>query len=374
MKCEIIKDLLPAYCDCVCSLETAVEIEQHTANCEDCKKLLENYRSDIEPLNRAEPEKPFRRIKQKIFRSKSAVIFLTILLVIVLSAVGYLTYGQIKRSSDHPSFETIISSQKAKKLVKKFCEGDIDYVMENIEIHQPSGNIFGAGHTNINNYCRNVVSEFYEKYFKGKSFTVKADRRNSYYNVFDTFAGTVPMTMVQVYDGNSEILDIYLVEHAKGKFVISLGYKSADIPISEADIHAFNFAVFPENVPVLGEIEKAVLNNPERSYHLFATHFGKTDEEIQRLCEKADELMKEVTCENCHYSDWQFDSENQRFLTDRVCIFSENSSGRRIVHTQTLQIYSYSGFTILDEYKPDIIDEGVSPAVREKIENLLYIE
>ncbi|MDE6596023.1 MAG: zf-HC2 domain-containing protein, partial [Oscillospiraceae bacterium] len=29
MKCEIIRDLLPAYCDCVCSVETAAEIEQH---------------------------------------------------------------------------------------------------------------------------------------------------------------------------------------------------------------------------------------------------------------------------------------------------------------------------------------------------------
>lgn len=374
MKCEIIKDLLPAYCDCVCSLETAAEIESHTQNCESCKKLLEDYRSDVEPLNKSEPQKPFRKIKRVILRSKTAVISLIILLVTVLSAVGYLTYGQIVRRADHPSFETIISSQKAKKLVKKFCEGDIDYVMENIEIYQPSGNIFGAGHNNINNYCRNVVSEFYEKNFKGKSFAIKADHHNSYYNVFDTFAGTVPMTMVQIYDGNSEILDIYLFEHAKGKFVISLGYKSTGTPISEADIHAFNFAVFPENVPVLGEIEKASLNNPERNYRLFAAHFGKTDEEIQRLCEKAEELMKEVTCENCHYSDWQFDSENQRFLTDRVCIFSENSSGRRIVHTQTLQIYSFSGFTVLDEYKPDIIDEGVSPVLREKIEKMLYTE
>ena len=83
MKCEIIKDLLPAYCDCVCSLETAVEIEQHTANCPDCKKLLENYRSDIEPLNKAEPEKPFRRIKRGIFRNKSIIAALILILVIV---------------------------------------------------------------------------------------------------------------------------------------------------------------------------------------------------------------------------------------------------------------------------------------------------
>ncbi|MDE5860273.1 MAG: hypothetical protein K2H23_07850, partial [Oscillospiraceae bacterium] len=249
--------------------------------------------------------------------------------------------------------------------------GDIDYVMENIEIYQPRSSIFNADHNNINNHCRTVISEFYEKYFKGKNFTVKADRYNNY-NVFDTYSGTVPMTEVQVCDGNSEILNIYLVEHVIGKFVI--GLDSRDTPISEADIKAFNFAVSPEIIPVSGEIEKVVLNNPQSSYLLFALHFGKTDEEIQRLCEKAAELMNGVTCENCYYSDFRFDSENQCFLIDRVCIFSENSSGKGIVHTQTLQIYSENEFTVLDEYKPEIIDEGVSPALREKIENLLYTE
>lgn len=372
MKCEIIKDLLPAYCDCVCSLETAAEIEQHTASCENCKKLLEDYRSDIEPLNKGEPEKPFRKIKRGFFRNKLVIAALTILLAGILCTVGYLTYGQIVREANYQSFETIISSQKAKKLVKKFCEGDIDYVMENIEIHQQRAYIFNVDHNNIYDNCRTVISEFYEKYFKGKNFTVKADRYKSY-NIFDTYSGTVPMTEVQICDGNSEILNIYLIEHVIGKFIINID--SNDTPISETDINALNFAVSPEIVPVLGEIEKAVLNNSQSSYLLFALHFGKTNEEIQRLCEKAAELMNgDITCENCYYSDFRFDSENKRFLADRICIFSENSSGKKIVHTQTLQVYCDSEFTVLDEYKPEIIDEGVSPALREKLENLLYTE
>lgn len=373
MKCEIIRDLLPAYCDCVCSVETAAEIEQHTANCADCKKLLENYRSEVEPINKVEPENPFRKIKRSIFRNKLVIAVLVILLAVILCGVGYLTFGQIARDPGIPSFETIISSQKAKKLVKKFCEGDIDYVMENIEVYQPSGDVFSVGYDNINNYCRNAVSEFYEKNFKGKSFTVKADRQYSYYNVFDTFAGTVPMTKVHVYDSNSEFLNIYLFEHSVGKFVISL--ERTDATVSEADINALNFAVYPEIISILGDIEKSVLNNPQvqSGYLLFAKHFGKNDEEIQQLCEKAAELMKEVTCENCYYSDLRFDLEDQCFLTNRVCIFSENSSGRKIVHTQTMQILCSTEFTVLDEYKPDIIDEGVSPAVREKIEDLFNI-
>ena len=40
MNCEIVKDLIPLYCDGLCSEETRAAVEEHTAQCEDCKKLL----------------------------------------------------------------------------------------------------------------------------------------------------------------------------------------------------------------------------------------------------------------------------------------------------------------------------------------------
>ncbi|MDE6747100.1 MAG: zf-HC2 domain-containing protein, partial [Oscillospiraceae bacterium] len=174
MKCEIIRDLLPAYCDCVCSVETAAEIEQHTANCEDCKKLLENYRSEVEPLNKVEPENPFRKIKRGISRNKLVIAVLVILLAGILFAVGYLTYGQIVKEPNQPSFETIIVSQKAKKIVKKLCSGDIDYVLENIEIHQ-TGEELWANQFEIRDYCRGVLTEFYETSLRGKKLKFEKD-------------------------------------------------------------------------------------------------------------------------------------------------------------------------------------------------------
>lgn len=371
MKCEIIKDLLPAYCDCVCSLETAAEIEQHTANCDSCKKLLEDYRSDIEPLNKVEPEKPFRKIKRKIFRSKSAVISLIILLVIVLSAVGYLTYGQIVRSPFHPSFETIISSQKAKKLTKKFCEGDIDYVMDNIQIYQ-TGVALYTNPDEIREYCRSVLADFYEKYLNGKNLQMKISSLSGY-DCYQFENATDPMTIVQLFDGDIDIFSLNIYEQSGGKFLMSCNGYYTDV-INEADVNTFNLALNP--VEPRADWETAILNNSRDNEHLgFVTDsFAETQEEEKILRENAAALMKVFKCEKAYYSDFTFDVENSRYLIDIGFIFQEKSSGKRVSYYRTIQItragiLNYE-FKILPEFKPVIFDDGISAENREMLENL----
>lgn len=373
MKCEIIKDLLPAYCDCVCSLETAAEIERHTASCENCKKLLEDYRSDIEPLNKGEPEKPFRKIKRGIFRSKFAIVLLIIILAVVLCTVGYLTYGQIVRSPNHPSFETIISSQKAKKIVEKYCEGDIDYVMENIDIYQ-TGVALIRNQEEVRAHCRLTLSDFYEKYLKNRDLNVKADQYNGY-GQFAYESGVVTFSDARIYEGNTELLTFTLAERAGGKFIISITGYSSDIgnyPACQADINKLELALSPTEPTAL--LETAIINNVSRGAHnfgLFANRFGETDEEKQILAENAVSLIDDMYCESAYYTNFRFDTENSRYLIDIGFTFSEKSSGKRVAYSRTIRLKSpkYS-FEILPEFEPIIIDDGISAENREKLENL----
>ena len=48
MNCDIIKDLLPLYCDGVCSEETSRAVEEHLTTCPACRTLLDEMRR--EPL------------------------------------------------------------------------------------------------------------------------------------------------------------------------------------------------------------------------------------------------------------------------------------------------------------------------------------
>lgn len=371
MKCEIIKDLLPLYCDGVCSEETSTEIESHITNCPGCQRLLDVCRSDIKPVNAGAPEKPFRRIKEKIFRDKLAAAVLMLALAFVLSAVGYLTYGQIARSPDHPSFETMISSHNAKKLMKRFCDGDIDYVMENIEIYQTS-NALLSDSENVREHCRSTLSDFYERYLKGRELSVKTGSCSGY-DTFQYESGTSPVTELQIYDGSSGILSFCVIEHTGGKFLLSnTGYSTELGEGCESDIAALDLALNPiEPTPYF---ETRLLNTDEvtpQSYRIFARRFSDSPEELQEVMANTAALMEDMYCEKAFYTDFRLDAEGSRYLVDMGFIFKEKSSGRRIVYSRTVRLRSakYS-FEILPEFEPVTIDDGISPENLEKLKKL----
>lgn len=372
MKCEIIKDLLPAYCDCVCSAETAAEIEQHTQSCEDCKKLLENYRSDIKPAG-GEPDKPFRRIKRSIFRNKLVISILAILLVVILCAVGYLTYGQIVRAYS-PSFETVISAHRAKKLAEKICAGDIDSAMENIEIYQNRVALF-ANQEDVREHCRSVLADFYEKYLKGRDLNVKADLFHGYNQVMGE-SGMVSTTYIQILDGKTEILSFYMIERTAGKFlVISDRCSPALGDGCGAAADALDLALYPIQPTPLFETAVVSYTSEHPAYFkTYARLFGETPEEQQALEENADAITKIFNFEKPFCANFRFDPDNTRYLADIGFIFREISGGKRVVYYRTVQLKSSKYlFEILPEFEPVIIDDGISAESREKLENLFVI-
>ena len=46
MKCEIIHDLLPLYCDGLCSEASKQEIETHVAQCQECRACLAEMKEE----------------------------------------------------------------------------------------------------------------------------------------------------------------------------------------------------------------------------------------------------------------------------------------------------------------------------------------
>ena len=52
MKCEIIQDLIPTYCEGVCSEETKILVEAHIQECAACRQEIEAYQ-EIETMDDA---------------------------------------------------------------------------------------------------------------------------------------------------------------------------------------------------------------------------------------------------------------------------------------------------------------------------------
>lgn len=84
MVCSVIKDLIPLYIDDCCSLESARLVEEHVADCPDCRAALEAMRCSFEeePL----PKKP---VNTGRIRQWKASILQSVLLLLSFAAITY---------------------------------------------------------------------------------------------------------------------------------------------------------------------------------------------------------------------------------------------------------------------------------------------
>lgn len=82
--CNIISDLMPLYVDGVCTKETCEFIEEHISQCETCKNVFENMKTDLTIMNieeeNIEGSKVIKGVKKRIWIER-IVIALIVLLV-----------------------------------------------------------------------------------------------------------------------------------------------------------------------------------------------------------------------------------------------------------------------------------------------------
>lgn len=100
ISCEIIKDLLPLYHDGVCSNESNAMVEEHIADCENCRNELHEMDTDIliakqeQNLSEAETVKKLsKRWKNGMFKSLLKGILFTLLTFFIFLLILYCFVG-----------------------------------------------------------------------------------------------------------------------------------------------------------------------------------------------------------------------------------------------------------------------------------------
>ena len=92
MKCEIIRDLLPLYCDGLCSEASRQEIEAHVAQCEGCRTCLAEMKGENVPVSLPAPEQEtearvLRGVKKKFSHRRRRAVLLTVAVMLLFSIV-----------------------------------------------------------------------------------------------------------------------------------------------------------------------------------------------------------------------------------------------------------------------------------------------
>lgn len=125
--CEMAKDLIPLYSEGLCSEESRKAVENHLAECESCRRLLETPVEQEQITSIPEEKNVFKKLNRKMKHRKLLIIMIIILsitLALILAAVGYLSVGQIVKGTGMYSFETIAQSAEARKVVNYILDGD----------------------------------------------------------------------------------------------------------------------------------------------------------------------------------------------------------------------------------------------------------
>lgn len=95
--CEIIRDLLPLYCDDVCSEASKTAVEEHIGKCALCKAVYENLKkdTDIQPVKENEEKgkvKVLKSIKKKIIIKRIVAV---VIAVAITAGAGLLAVNKL---------------------------------------------------------------------------------------------------------------------------------------------------------------------------------------------------------------------------------------------------------------------------------------
>ncbi len=93
LPCEVVKDLFPSYIDELTSEVTNDLIEEHNAECEDCRKTLESMKNpEVEPEEQPQKREIDYLKKTRKKNRKNVIVAILVVLAIVLGGLGVKHY------------------------------------------------------------------------------------------------------------------------------------------------------------------------------------------------------------------------------------------------------------------------------------------
>ena len=246
MKCNVVRDLLASYNDDMLEEETRKEVEEHLAECEECRKLNETYSAEFTAKSDEPTEtagiKPFKKIKRKMKKIKVRAVIAVLAASMMAVGAGILTVGQVIKNHI-PSWESVFQTIEVRKAAKNLISGDIEgfykYLYKDLPIDydfklafRPDGmseNSFPMvmydSEKTVDNYIIDALKESYEKDVRGHDIRIQGID-TGYISV-----GEVTQLLTVVYielDDDLIELDFYDKGSSKYDFIASISTGEED--------------------------------------------------------------------------------------------------------------------------------------------------
>lgn len=383
MKCEIIKDLIPLSGEGLCSEESENQIMEHIKSCEKCRLLYETSAVNTEPLTtlpEAPPQKNiFKKVNKKLKRHRIIDIILILLIAVIISILGYLTYGQIAKNPGCQSFETIFQTIEVRKIANAIAEGDSEEVMKSLYTGYEN-QFYTIGHAE--KIRANDVEAFnnaFEKAFSGR--IVKDVHVSSDYVEYELIDGNFSQVFstIEITFDTGRPFTIELVKNTDGRYTNSYQgitlYHSDEATPEEIALYDFkNVISFAGSHDIISEslsggmfshqITRDTPNNDTRCNSISLRFNLDCREDVYNNALSYYE--NGYTVDGFIISESKFDSEMNLFYHN-ICLTGEDELGSAVM--QTRLYFNHTGLYSPDSEDITIYSNGCTPELEEALRN-----
>lgn len=339
MKCEIIKDLIPLCSEGLCSEESENEIKEHIKNCENCRLLYSNIpKPETTHLKLPDENQTFSKVNKKMKRSRLKIILLSLLLVIIVSIVGYLSACQIGKFPETHSFETIAQSIEVRKIANYIVNGEMDKYVDSISDGFVD-DIYNFKY--IEEYKQadtERLHQVYDKYMKNNSAKItKIDScyAQMYANDSHCILNNVTITLKKT----GEEVVLTFTKNVDGKYILVhsgiLTSENPDIWTVELN-NTLNYANYHQDLPInllpiLIVKPNVVKESTADSVAGFASRRFITEYAETVKANMIDFYEQGFIIENATWSTPIFDSESNYFY-HQVSLTATNGTGSAVIN------------------------------------------
>lgn len=148
LSCKVTQDLLPLYHDGVCSDESRALVEEHLAQCADCKDVLKSLKDDLVLEEETEAAKPLLSIQMTWNKEKRKTLLkaVAVALVICIVACGAwwgLTQWRVVPVSGADLMSLDSGQFEDGQIYVRFCQSySINYIRIVAEIDDEAGAVY----------------------------------------------------------------------------------------------------------------------------------------------------------------------------------------------------------------------------------------
>ena len=396
--CRIIEDLIPLYCEGLCSDETKSAVEAHIKDCDACRILCRAKPETVPPEPERIPDetKVFKKVRRTLTKHKWLDRILILLLAVLLLGIGVLSLGQIMKEQYVPSFETVFETMRIRKLTKEMARGDFSTFV-NVMSYEPYGtHLYTAGLGNlIYETAENMLTESYAETFgdtKLKSLKVKSG-----YQCLITYGNMLSEAGYRTK--NYAVASDAMLEFADGRFLRLTFYPGRDggyfcyaaevynsgamisdgIQKSKADpnqkVNPFCRTMYylsdPDILAPRGWMEKLFLKTytTDKDEKLRADSISLRFSETVRdsIYDNVSAFCKQYQAVSCTISHMQFDS-GKKELYWTMTLEAKDDKGTAVLLTRFTR--DISGLLPQEPEQNTVYTDGCSPALADALRNL----